>query len=280
MDKNYYTELPESRVESFFWTIKRYYKDFLLYGLISLLFLIPLYLSPIIFGNISNDINLNESLTIEQKEASLFKLELVKYLINIILFIVFSFVVAGLIRVLRQHAFFEFVSGSDFVKGIKLNAIHTAILFFIVGICYTIVSFFINMAVSYNTSTSFLIAIVSLGFFLLCIVPVSLFLLVGISLYANKFKNLLITSLYILSKTFFKSILFIIICFSPLLLLLVPNIVYSLILKVLVSFLLPFMLYGWYLYALSAYDKYFNDYYHKDLYRKGLKKLNEEEEIK
>ena len=269
---NDFTEdkLPSNRKEVFFDCFKIRFGSFIKLGLLLLLFALPL----IILGFVKDTMifNMAQAYTqgdISEEEAIAYNnfTYIGYYAIEIICFMIFSLGLAGALRVIRQIVWGEgLFFGQDFFDGIKLNAKHYLVYFFLFGLF----NFLGRVALISNIQQEILKAL-PIGMSLSVFLPPLLYSLIETQIYTLKvtqeYKNGFI--LYI--KTFPKTILATFIMCLPLFLDLINMFVLKhLIYMLFILLIFPFMLMGEFLYFNSQLDKYINKEQFPEIYDKGI----------
>ncbi len=267
--------LPQTRKAIFFDVIKLHWSSFLSYGFLILLFMLPLYVITLAQQVLVwQQYALLEGLPDAEKLESIqniYALQNTAACFKIPCLMIAALGLAGLIRVIRQYAWEENVFFSfDFSAGIRSNSKQFLLLGLLAGIINLLVTYSNGLSNFAEDSFSSILLMLPMGFALAVALPVIAFSMVSISLYANKFTIVLMTSLSLSVKTFFKTIVKLLCLLSPLALLLIPNLVVQFVVLLIYALTFPTLLLAWYLYALDPFDKYINAEYYPELVGKGL----------
>ncbi len=285
-DKDYtLAMLPSTRKEVFFDVLKLEWKRFLIYGLIMLLFSLPLHILAVFEEIAVGNVILDTAFTDNEKILEAFATKNAFALFEIVAFVIMAIGVAGISRIIRQHAFLENVFfGVDFFKGIKTNGLQLSLLGLFAGIVNYIIS------VTRNQAQLELITGTGAGGFLSSLwmnmptiiavligIPTAAFMVVCITVYSNKFHRQLTTAFGLVIRKPFKNLLVLALCLAVYLLELIPGLYTMIVVRLVVSILSPFVYLIWHLYSLNHLDEFINKEYFPELVGKGLTPKEEAE---
>ena len=97
-------------------------------------------------------------------------------------------------------------------------------------------------------------------------------MLVGISIYAMPFRQLLHMSFLVFAEAPLKTLGALLCCMAPFGILLISNLTVMIAGRILLSLLLPVILLGWFLFAMNRLDEVVNSRLHPQIMGKGLVK--------
>ncbi len=266
--------LPHTRREVFFDVLKNNWSKFTVFGLLLLLFCIPLHYISVREVIVVNDMYLDfDTLSPSEQNEIMNKVITLKNtfaLFKIPCFMLIFAALAGFSRIIRQYAWEENVLFStDFITGIKENATPMLALGFITGIMNTV------CVVSYNLSafTPDILSGAMLLFptviALLLGIPILAYSLVCIPIYKNSIFGTLKMALGLFFSKPLKTYLALICCAVPFIPQFTNNIVFILSGRVLSTILYPTVLLGWFLFSYDILDERVNKQRHPELVGRG-----------
>lgn len=266
--------MPQTRRQLFFRTVKAEWKTLLLCGVIILFFSLPLHAFQIyddLYGNMLSA-EYSQGLITEEEVNSLYQTFLyIRWLAEVALCILLSVGLAGVARVVRSLAFGEKVSFlADFKIGVKQNAGQYAFLAFLVGVVRVAVLYCI-----YSASSSTVYMVVGsllLGYCAIFLIPVAAYLTSVIAVYDNKFYGNIKTAFGVFMRSFFRSVGVIILLILPYMLQLIPSVACHIAFRIVLSLLSGVIMFIWFLFAFSRFDVIINAEQHPELFGKGLGK--------
>lgn len=273
--------LPHTRRQVWFDVFKLHWGKFLALGLAVLIFLLPSLINTIIcelrvaaiMGSYS------PSMTSEQRQAlmlSVVNTNNLHALIGVPLTVIFFIGLAGLIRIIRQYCWLENVYfKTDFLVGIKQNGRQYILYGLIIGMMQFLCTVLNNIISTYvpGTAAPYIAAIPSI----LCLAVFGCpfaYAITASSIYSNTFKQNIKNGYYLYAKHIFKSLGVAILCvavFIPqtVLKILMLSLTAQIVLMMFTAIITPFILLGWYLFCLNAFDEYINPQFHPELVGKG-----------
>ncbi len=254
------TMLPQNRKQVFFDVIKLHWRKFLLYALLVLLFTLPIH-AVAVYEDIYVA-SFNGQYTPENEEAIYQQILLAKCLfatIKIVPFLILAIGLSGMVRVIRQHAWEENVYfGNEFGLGIKQNIGQMLLLAFLVGIIFALSVFAVNMSQVSSNQTVSLALLVPVGISIFLDIPIASYAFVAMSIYKNSFWENIVLAFTVTVKSPFRTLLALLCCAIPFVPQMIPNFYCHIIGRVVASLLIPFIMLGWYLFALNQFDKFVN----------------------
>lgn len=266
--------LPHTRKEVFLDVVKLHFRELLLCGVIVFIFSLPMHILKLLedayIANVSSSLpNDATAQQISDAEGSIIVFKNFKAIIGIPLMLVFSIGFAGLMRIIRQYAWEENVFFfNDFFKGIKQNAKHTLLLGLTVSVMYAICVYYYNTAPQDEGAVSFMF-LIPVGIFILIVIPISAYMTVCIPVYTNTFRQNCLMGLYIFGKSPIKT-LAVLAAFSLIFVSYIMSGIYAHLLgRLFCSFVSPFIMLAWYLFAYNQLDKHVNSKGHPELVGKG-----------
>ncbi len=270
--------LPHNRREVFFDVLKMNWGRFILYGFMFLLLSLPFHLSSVMqtvqIGNIMSNAELDET----QKIVESMRVQNEEALIKIPCFVLLSFGIAGFSRVIRQYAWGENVFfGSDFFKGLKSNGFQMLLTGLLSGIVYAFAIYGKNYASSAlagldGEGSNFLMSVfmnLPLVLGILVGIPLAAFSTVIISIYSYKYRYVLVTALMLMLKKPFKTLIALICCVGPFAIQLIPNLYVTLIARIILTMLVPYIYLAWQLFVLNKLDFEVNPEHYPELIGRG-----------
>ncbi|MCF0116961.1 MAG: hypothetical protein HUJ61_02805 [Bacilli bacterium] len=264
--------LPHNRKEQFFDILKVRFKLIFILGLLLFIGIVPTILTMLF-----REINVSAIVSNYVDETDPVKLaECAKLvgtsnnLYNLILlpsFLILGIVLSGIFRVLRQLSLGKGIHlGEELKTGIKQNIWHILLIMLVLWILYYLTMLICNSRIDMKIGQY-----ITLGFYIVLIIPISLIAISIITMYNMKFKDRFFACFLFYFKGFFKYVLVIIALGLPLFLFLIPNylIAYSIFSLFFVIYY-PIVLLGVNQISFSYFDTYINKQQYPDFYRKGL----------
>ena len=273
--------LPHTRKQVWFDVFKLHWGKFLALGLVVLIFLLPTLINNIIcelrVATIMS--SYNPSMTAEQRQSlalSVVNTNNLHALINVPLTVLIFVGIAGILRIIRQYCWLENVYfKTDFLVGIKQNGKQCLLYGLIIGMMLFLCTFLNNIISTYvqGVAAPYLALIPSI----LCLAVFGCpfaYAITASSIYSNKFSQNIKNGYYLFAKHLFKSLGVAILC----ILVYIPQIVLQIlmlsltaqiVLMFITAIVTPFILLGWYLFCLNAFDEYINPQFHPELVGKG-----------
>ena len=269
--------LPSTRKAQFKDILTHEFKTLLLVGAWLLLFFLPI-LSIEIFSNIfvyTYITQNNGALTPEEKKAFEMMVTLIKEASLVFGYLVFSFGIAGSLRIIRNLVYGEVIFfKDDFITGIKKYwklCLGAAFVFGLLQGSTEMLGYFVN---SYsNESYLYIFHGFATGVFYLFVVPI-LFFYVSLSMtYELSFAKCLGLAIRFALSNFLVCIPFSLILFALHFIGYIGILLVVILLDIALVLLLgPFYLLLWHLYVTSRFDRYINEKQFPDVYKKGLRK--------
>lgn len=271
--------LPQNRKEVFKDVVKLHFLKLLFCGLILLGFAIPLIVVSLLKDTYQLSVLsalADSSLSSEEAVAGLQTSATISSVANIICYVIFSIGLSGVARILKRLAWEENVGmGSDFLKGIKQNAVHYIILALALGILSLACTYISDMSFT-GVGTAYYLGIAVTALCALILGPVGAFMTVTISVYGISFFKNVRYAIILFKKNFFKTLGVCALFFLPFLVQMVLQVLIpqyfsvTIILKAITCLAIPFIMLGWFLYAYNCLDKSINKDYFPELVNKGL----------
>lgn len=264
--------LPTTRKAVFWDVLKLNYGKFLYYGLLILLFSMPLHVMTFIEQvQLTRLIN-SQVFEGQQLAQELYGLKNLFALLRIPCFLILSVGIAGFSKVIRKYAWVENVYfNADFSSGIKENVGQMLLIGAMVGGGYAICQVLYNMASFSDDGTMSFISLIPIVIIALVGVPTVAYAVVCISIYKNKFgKMLQIGWLLTVSKPF-QTYLALLCCLAIVILQFLPFTILMVVGRILSSMLSPIIFLGWYLFALNLLDEKVNKKNFPQIVGKGIK---------
>lgn len=273
--KNYDVSfLPQTRKQVFFDVLKLHWKTFLLYGLLFVLFSLPLHLIGLVQDSLLLQVASQEIVTEQEQLQALFLIRDIKVdgaILKVLGFVFLGVCLSGFVRVVRQYAWEENVFfTTDFVTGIKSNGVQITLFATIVGLLNVAVVYCFN-TISLTQNQMFAIAFaVPLAFFVLIAVPVFAYATVTSSIYNNKFFAQLRMAFIVYAKKPLKTLLALVCCAVPFVAQMIPIVIVSVIGRFVSCMFSPLVFLAWYLFALDMLDETVNKEHFPSIVGKGL----------
>lgn len=269
--------LPKNRIRVFFDVLKIRWNLLLLLGLLTLVFALPLILVRFFFLYEATQIYQQiADLKIEQDVglAQIAGFSNLVGLVNIPFWMIFSVGLAGVMRIAKKIIWGEYLSiRFDFLLGIKENAWHFILVFFLFGI----INFFGNYYYyRYFVLNDFagpvgIIRFLPLVVTAIVIIPVFSFFLAMTVIYRDRFLVKIGASIKLYFLTFPKTLSIYIGCALPCILFFFENDIFQLIYPIVFTmFFFPLIVNGWFLYSCYIFDKYINKKSFPEIVDKGI----------
>lgn len=269
------TMLPKNRQEVFKDVLTLHWRTILLMGFMLLVFSTPiqisLYLKDMTLLSIYSEYS-NGYISIQEAQTALISYSNLFSLINILFITLIGICLSGLIRIIKRLAWYEPVTFLfDFSKGIMDNGKQYIILFGIVGVLSFASTFISNLSslTSIDTFYSYLGAIPGLVFSII-FVPIGAYMISVIAIYQNAFRSQIRLGLYLFFSSIISTIKWFLILAIPFAILLVPNFYVGVIGRVILMFVIPFILLKWFLLSSDVLDDKWNSVHYPDLVNKGV----------
>ena len=269
-----YTEnmLPQTRKAVFFDVLKLHWKRLLLLGLLMLVFCLPLILTCVIeqlvfLESSSYESTQEELLCLLSNQSNIFAL------IKIPCFVIAFVCIAGIIKVIRQYAWEENVFfACDFSSGIKSNSLYMVFVGAIIGLMNLVASFCSNQVGFAEDNLQSIMLYLPLLFFVLIVIPLTMYMPVCISIYGVKLGTLIRMGVILFVKRPFQTYLAILCCLPLFTLIFIPNMICNIVGYLITPVIFPVFLSGWYLFVLNGLDSSINREYYPDLIGRGISK--------
>ncbi len=266
--------LPHNRKQVFFDVIKLQWASFMRYGMLVLLFSIPMlsfaWIEDSYKYQIMKDIS---SLGEQERQAALNELlsmSNTRALLDIISFFLLSICMAGLVRIIRQCAWGENVSfATEFFTGIKQNAAQMLPLGIIVGVVNALSVYTYNLSVVMSEGLMSAVLIIPASLAVLIGIPVAAYSVVCISIYNNGLFGNMKMAFLVFAKTPFKSFLALLCCFLPFAMQLIPNMYFHIFGGIVGCIVSPFIMLAFFLFASDRLDEYINKEHFPSLVGRG-----------
>ncbi|MGS0972429.1 MAG: hypothetical protein ACVCEJ_04175 [Candidatus Izemoplasmataceae bacterium] len=267
--------LPKNRKEVFQDVLKLHKRILFLTGVVLFLFSLPLqfslYLKDMTISSIYQQYN-QGIISVEDAQAALLSYSNVFSLVNILLLMIFGVGLSGVVRIIKSLSWYEPVTFfDDFSKGISENGIQYTLLFLIIGILSFVSKLISNLAslISIDSLYSYLGMIPGLVFSIIFI-PVGIYMMTVIVIYKNPFRSQIRLSLYLYFSTIIQSIKWIFILSIPFFILLIPNFYVTIIGRIALMFVIPFLYLKWFLVSSDIIDQKWNIHHYPKLVNKGV----------
>ncbi len=264
--------LPQTRKEVFLDVLKLNWKSFLLYGLLFLVFSLPLQLVTLSESMaVINLQNAGGEIPREQIPYMISMTRILAAVVKLPCFSLLAVAISGFARVIRQYAWMENVKFSyEFWQGIKGNAGQMLLLAVLAGVINLVATLFITVS---ETTTDFISSVIMLAptaIIILCLVPVFAYMVVSISVYKSGFGGHFRVGRTVYAQSMRKTLLALPCCFMPFVLQVMPAFICQILGAVLSPLLAPIVFLGWYLFALDGLDAYINAEHYPSLVGRGL----------
>lgn len=268
--------LPKNRREIYFDVLKLHFPEMLMYGGLMLLFAFPVHFVAMAGDFYQMQIYSSLPATPGEEQISsvvqsLMTFEIIRNLINIPLLVLFSVGLAGMARIIRQYSWGENVYFSrDFALGVRQNGRQFALIALIAGVIAFVCNY-ISIAASAVTSDVYgWLGIIPSVLCAVFLIPVAGYALVACSCYENKFSANLKIGRVCYFRYLWRTLLAVICCIAVFIVQMLPFFWCHLIGRIAASLLIPFILLGWYLFAMGRLDEAVNKKLHPELVNKGI----------
>lgn len=276
--------LPHNRREVFKDVFKLHHRTLLLCGLILFVFLLPLHITALWEAIVKAQISagLGEKPTEEQifkATTSIISFGNMRALIDIVFWILFFVGFAGIARVIRQFGWEENVYFRyEFVVGIKDNWAQYSVTGLLVGIVRFICIYIGNTAVlaSGQGEIYSYLGLIPTVLFMIFLLPPAMYAVVNMSVYKNSFRQNVKIGFALYAKYFWKTVLAVICCSAVFIPQIIPNLICIIMGRIISSFLLPFIMLGWWLFAYNGLDGLINPKHAPELIGRGTTPISEE----
>lgn len=273
--------LPQSRKEIFFDVLQLQWRKLLLLGVILMLFSLPLLVSALVgdvyAGGIISSVESGGAELQAMAAWELFRFELLRGAVNILLLLAFLVGLSGVLRVLRQLAWEENVHlPTEFAAGIRSNLGQLSALGLLCGIIALLCRILLFFSAAYRSGWTATVSLLPFAVSVLLLLPPACICLVMIPVYANPLKANLKNAFYVYSCAPWRVLGTLAVCA----LFWVPSLlpyIYCQIFGHLFAFLtLPLPLLGWTLFCYSRFDLFINGEQCPQLIGKGIFRAQEE----
>lgn len=268
-------QLPKNRYESFWDCIKNRFNVILNSGFLLLLFSVPL-LFVINFSNLliyETNLALKEGyITSHDAAIRIFDISNWTNLLTILALMILAVGLSGVIRVYRQLIWQEGIFfWSDFIGGIKSDALHNVLIFMLVGCLNYLMQYTIRFGY-FNTDSLALTFAISLSIAAFVVGVLILFFFVFQTvLYQLSFIAKIKNAFLFLGKHALSNFIVLILMAAPWALLFVPHQIFYLIISVVLFLLiLPLEVLIIMEYCFHIFDLYINKEHYPTIYRKGM----------
>ena len=271
--------LPHTRREVFFDVLKLHWAKFLLLGLISLIFSVPLLISALmrdlyllaVYSELGGEELVSQAVYINNLFAAL----------NIPCYLIYFAGFSALARIIKRYAFEDPVSiSTDFAKGFRQNILQYLLLGFFFAIIVFACSFFQSVSLTADgAGVSLKPGLIPTAVFALLFAPVGAYMTVTQSVYAISFRLNILYGFVLYSKNIPQTLLTAVCCAAPFVLQLFPlingNVLYVHIVGyILCPFITPIIMLGFWLFTYNKLDAAINRDYYPELVGKGTVPLN------
>lgn len=267
-------DLPHNRRQVFFDVFCLHWKTFLLFGFLFLLLCLPIQgvsiLRTLLINKAYGDAINQTEIEKQQLASTIMSLDITSSILQIPCILFLAVGIAGFVKVIRQYSWLENVNfKNDFFSGIKDNIGQISLLGLIVAVVYVLCVYALNFSQVVNNAWLSILALVPLGFTIFVGIPTCAYAVVCISIYKNKFGQIMLTAFACFINKPLKTLVFLLCCFAIFAVQLIPNFIVMIISKVLLCFFIPFIFLAWYLFALNQLDKVINEKSYPSIVGKG-----------
>ncbi len=266
--------LPHNRREVFLDVLKLHWGDFLIYGL--LMFVVCLPLNIISINKIYAINDLTEAMKLVSGEelmalaGHLSEVKSVYALMQGASFSVIFLYLAGLIRVIRQYAWEENIYfKNDYSNGFKSNWLQMLLLSIVFGILYSFAVICYDWAQETDDMLQSLSMMIPMCLFLFWVIPMMLYAISTVAVYANSFGNVIKTASAMVFAKPLAAIAASCISCAAVLLVYISNVALMVISRILITIFFPIALLAWMLSSFNAFDKHINAEHFPELVGKG-----------
>ncbi len=275
--------LPHNRREVFFDILKLHWGKFLAYGLLVLVFSLPLHILLVIenltAAGLAESANGLAQEQLEQLYLQIMSLSNTVAFAKIPCLLLLSVCIAGLVRIIRQYSWGENVFFSaDFSQGIRQNGGQMALLAFAVGAVNWISVYAYNTSTVLDSDIASSVLLIPVGLAIFAGIPTAAYAVVQISVYSNRFGRNLLIGLVVAAKSYGKTLLAIVCCLLPFGLQLLPNLLAQIVGCVLGSMTAPYIFLAWFLFASNQLDRCINADQFPELVGRGTVQRDHEAE--
>lgn len=274
--------LPKNRKEVFADVVKTNLSQFLIYGCIVFITSFPIHLSAILeklyraqlSGEVgAGELNADQAVMLASSSGNTLALT------DILWYVLFAVSFSGLARVIRQHAWEESVYFRyEYGKGVRQNAGGFALLGLLAGMIRFACVWFRNMYFVNGADQNSFIGYLPTIWAVILLVPAALYLTVCIPLYDVKFYQNVKNAFLVYFKNIWKSLPAVAICVAVAAIRLLPGFWMQLAGGAAVSFALPFLALGWFLFAFDRLDESINKKLYPQLLGRGVFREEQQEE--
>lgn len=268
--------MPHTRKEVFFDVWKMHWFNLLKLGFLLLIAFLPALMLHITCdayeAKIMAEIGMHASPEmVGEIRASAIAFRSTTNFILVPLYMLFSVVLAGSLRVIRQYAWEEVVFfWRDLWVGIKQNWKQIIGLAFLIGLQNAIAQLMNSIgAITQDTALKIAAGIFGGVTWLVCS-PIYAYMLVEISIYSNTFIQNLKAAFALFAKAPLKTLLILLSLIAVFLIGLLPHFIYHMISQIVGILLLPIFLLIWFLFASAQLDKHINPIYFPEIVGRGL----------
>lgn len=255
--------LPHNRKEVFFDVLKLQWKSLLGLGGIVMLAFLPLIFCYAV-ENVSASIMLDNSSAAAGTPEYAAVLNQINMLSNIMAFVkipffaLLSVALAGVARVIRQHAYEECVSFTyDFPEGVKQNAKSAVILALLTSLVGAVSYFAYGLRTVADGIFRYICAF-PIALYFVVFIPIAAVVAVLIPVYSNSFSRNMKWAVYIFAKKPLRIIISLVLSMSVFALSLVPGFIVGLVGLAVGAMLIPVAMLGFYLSVFDVLDEYIN----------------------
>ncbi len=267
--------LPATRKALFLDVMKLHWRAFLGYGLVFLLFCLPVHLVSLLQTMMVARETAGIPMTPEV-QAQVLGIKNTMAFLQIPGIVILFVGLGAFARVIRQYAWGENVFfGRDFSLGFQHNIRQMALLGLLTGVVQALCVFAGSQALAAQSTAARILYLLPVGTALLVGIPVGAYAIVCISIYQNSLGEILRMAFGLTVKTLLPSYPVLLGCLALLAVELIPSFAVSILGKVCYSILAPVLFLIWYLYGLEGIDRYINAHHHPELVGRGLYKETE-----
>ena len=266
--------LPKTRKEQFKYIFKNNWLKLFYLNLVIFLFFIP----AIIYYFVSNlnYSNLISTMTDTEVYSQLFSLNLMRYLILSLLFMLGFIGLAGGLYVIRKMIFDDVVSlRKDFLKGIKNSAKQFSLLGFLFGITLFAFDYSEQYVMLSKMAPLLQIIMVFMILFIFILLVIGIMYMLNLSnLYVMNMFSIIKSGLLLTFRNLFKNLGVSLLAFGPVFVwILLPGVTLKIISVFILSVIgFSYIMLLFSLLAMYSFDKYINPVQYPDFVRRGLSK--------
>ncbi len=265
--------LPQTRTAVFFDVLKLNWKKFMLYGLLFLLFSLPMEMVAVSEGMAVINLQRAEiDMAPQQIPYMIAMTKIIASVIKLPCLLLIAVAVSGFARVIRQYAWMENVYFTyEFKKGIKSNLGQMLVLALTAGAVNVLITVFIAVAETAAEFFTSVFLLIPAAFLILYLLPVFAYMAVSISIYGNSYGNHYKVGRVVYSRMLWKTLLALVCCGAPFALQKIPSFLSQFVGAVLSPMLTPVVFLGWYLFALNQFDESINRVHYPQLVGRGIR---------